>query len=268
MREPGPSDAPALQALWAASQDADNPALRPHTGWWSLTAWATTARLLLADGEPIGVAALDAATGDAAVARLALVPAYRQPAATGLLVATTLDLARAAGVARVAGVAGVRLDIPAVAPWASEQARARGFHPIRTVHVMLLPADAPFPAARAVVGAHLRPLRPDEEPARLAALKRAWGALLAAGVAHLRRAGADAVALGVADAVALGVADADPAPIALYRSAGFATIDTVDTLGARRARRAPGLARPRVRLDRAGGVRVYSLYTPTQGVWV
>ncbi len=290
LREPGPSDAPALHALWAASQDADNPALRPHTGWWSLDAWATTARLLLADGEPIGVAALDAAAGDAAVARLALVPAYRQPAAAGLLVAATLDLARAAGVARV------RLDIPAAALWASEQARARGFRPIRAVHVMLLPADAPLPTARAVMGAHLRPLRPDEEPALLAALNRAWAgtwnfrpltlgtilfdlagqragvlvagddaddahivgtvhavfdgaahnpdggphawisnlttdpswrgrglgrALLAAGVAHLRRAGASSVALGVDDA--------DLAPIALYRSAGFATIDTVDT---------------------------------------
>ena len=39
----------ALEAAWAASQDADDPASRPAHGWWSVTDWAGATRALVAD---------------------------------------------------------------------------------------------------------------------------------------------------------------------------------------------------------------------------
>ena len=288
IRAPWVAEAPVLQAIWAASQDADDPAFRPRASWWVLADWAATSRLLVEDGLPIGVAAIDYDEPTRlAEARLALLPDHRQPPRGAHLVATAVALARAAGATRL------RLAAPATAAWATGPAVDHGFHPIRALHVLLRPAGAAPLAAPAIAGVALRPLRAGEEPAVLAALNRAWagtwnfrplsaaalasdlaghraGFLLAvdadddgviAGTVHalfdpgarnpdggpyawlsnltvdpawrgrglgraLLAAGLDHLHARGAGSVALGVDGGEPAPLGLYRSAGFATIGT------------------------------------------
>lgn len=307
VRVPQPTEASLVDSLWAASQDADNAAFRPRRGWWSLAAWATHALLLLEDGAPVGVAAINVGTapGDAE-ARLALLPGRRHRRPPRLLVAAAIDLAAAAGTA-----VQLRIAIPAAAAWARGAAAAGGHAPGHAQHVMVRPAEAPAPAALPIARIHIRRLRPGEDPALLQALNRAWAstadfrplredalladlrgqrsgmlvtedmdppgrivgtvhaqfdagrrnptggpyawisnlttdpdwrgrglgrALLAAGLTHLRMRGAATVALGVDGG--------DPAPMALYRSAGFSVIDTVQTWECAKSPAYPGTLGP------------------------
>jgi ribosomal protein S18 acetylase RimI-like enzyme len=157
-----------LEAVWAASQDADDRASRPATGWWSVTAWATATRALVEGGEVIGLVAIWAGDGDAAEARLALAPGRRTVRAARALLRGALDLAGAADAGRL------RLFAPRGATWVGEQARAAGFVRVRELHTMARPAAAGPLAAAAVPGVRIRELRPGEEAALLAALNRAW----------------------------------------------------------------------------------------------
>jgi len=48
---PDAADLTALQAVWSASQDGDEPAGRPHIGWWSIPTWATASRILVEENR-------------------------------------------------------------------------------------------------------------------------------------------------------------------------------------------------------------------------
>lgn len=166
---PAATEAARIEAIWAASQDADNPTFRPRTGWWSLGSWATTMRLLLENGSPIGVAAIDGTPGNkVAEARLALVPAMRQTTHALSLVDQVLALAHEAHCIRT------HLYTSSTATWAIEAARQHQFSLLRTQHVMLRPAQAKPLPARVIEEVQIRPLREGEEPVLLKALNRAW----------------------------------------------------------------------------------------------
>jgi hypothetical protein len=63
----------AVQAVWSASQDRDEPAGRPRDGWWSIPDWATTSRILMHEDKVIGFAAIEYQPGaGAAETRLGL----------------------------------------------------------------------------------------------------------------------------------------------------------------------------------------------------
>lgn len=169
LRVPQPAERPRLEAIWAASQDADDPAFRPHDGWWSLAEWAAMCRLLVHGAEPIGVVALNVvADGDASEVRLALLPAYRSSAAGERL----LQAARV--LTQTTGLHTLRLYLPAAATWATRPAAAHGFHPIRAFHAMLRPAGAEAPSVPEIAGIRIRPIRPGEEARVLAAINQAW----------------------------------------------------------------------------------------------
>jgi mycothiol synthase len=163
------ADPGQLQAVWAASQDADDPASRPRDGWWSVVDWASTICPLTMNGQVIGLAAVHVSHGDdVAEGRLALVPDRRTRCAGTSLVNAALGLARAGGAERL------RLVIPRAARWAGEAARHAGFETVRATHVMLRPLSAGPMASPNLGAVRVRPLRPGEEPALLAALNRAW----------------------------------------------------------------------------------------------
>lgn len=158
-----------LQAVWAASQDADDPASRPRDGWWSIADWASTIRPLTVNGEVIGLAAVEVADGDdVAEGRLALLP----DRCTSLPARSLVDAAL--GVARAGGAERLRLVVPRAATWASDAAREAGFEAIRATHVMLRPSSAGTMASPSLGAVRVRPLLDGEEPALLAALNRAW----------------------------------------------------------------------------------------------
>lgn len=167
-----PTDAiapPVLEAVWSASQDVDDPASRPRDGWWSVADWASTIRPLTMNGEVIGAAAVQVSNGDdVAEGRLALVVDRRTRNAAGTLVHAALGIARSGGAERL------RLVIPSQATWAGDAAHKAGFATVRATHVMLRPASAGPMASPNVEGVDVRPLRPGEDPALLAALNRAW----------------------------------------------------------------------------------------------
>jgi mycothiol synthase len=166
---PNAAQLAALQAVWSASQDRDEPLGRPHSGWWSIPAWATASRILALDGAVIGFAAIEYQPGaDAAEARLGLLPAHRRPGLAERLIRTAVDLARAAGTPRL------RLYSPEAAAWAARPARAWGFRPLRAQHVMLRSSSAPPVSASPVLGTQIRALRTGEDRALLDALNRAW----------------------------------------------------------------------------------------------
>lgn len=96
----------AIESVWAASQDVDEPLGRPAGGWWSLTTWATAWRVLRDDGTIIGVAAIETRPGTIAEARLALMPSVRTPERAVALVALLTELAIAGG------ASAIRLAIP------------------------------------------------------------------------------------------------------------------------------------------------------------
>lgn len=158
-----------IQAVWSASQDRDEPAGRPHDGWWSIPDWATASRLLMHDDAAIGFAAIEYQPGaDAAEARLGLLPARRRPGLSERLLHMAVDMAQTAGAPRL------RLYIPEAATWASAAAQVWGFHALRAQHLMLRPAAAPSLPTVPVPEMHIRSLRWGEDGALLAALNRAW----------------------------------------------------------------------------------------------
>ena len=160
---------PVLQAVWSASQDIDDPTSRPRDRWWSITDWAGTIRPLTMNGEVIGLTAVDVSVGDdVAEGRLALVADRRTRSAAKALVNAALGIARSGGAERL------RLVIPGQAAWAGDAVREAGFEIVRAMHVMLRPATAGPMASPDVENVDVRPLRPGEDSALLAALNRAW----------------------------------------------------------------------------------------------
>jgi mycothiol synthase len=195
-----------IQAVWSASQDRDEPAGRPHDGWWSISDWATASRLLMHDDEVIGFAAIEYQPGaDAAEARLGLLPAQRRPGLAERLIRTAIDLAQAAGAARL------RLYTPEEATWTTIPAHVWGFRPLRAQHLMLRPAAAPALIVPQGLGVHIRRLRIGEDSALLGALNRAW-----AGTWNFRPITAAALAddlQGQRAGMLVAVADADESHI-------------------------------------------------------
>lgn len=161
-------DVAALERIWATSQDADA-ALHPHHARWELHSWATDSRLLLKDGYPIGVAAINVVPAEeVAEARLALFPPFRHVSEALALLDQILIMVQCAGRAHL------RLCIPARATWAMMAAQQRSFRMVRAQHVMVRPAaNEPFPP-RESDGVRIRHLREGEEPIVLEALNRAW----------------------------------------------------------------------------------------------
>jgi mycothiol synthase len=165
---PSTAELAALQAVWRASQDRDEPAGRPYDGWWSIPNWATAIRVLAYDDEIIGFAAVEYHEGaDVAEARLGLLPQHRRPGLAERLIRTAIDLAQAAG-------ARLRLYAPEAATWTTIPAQVWGFHPLRAQHLMLRPIAGPTLSVSELPGMHIRQLRTGEDSALLAALNRAW----------------------------------------------------------------------------------------------
>jgi mycothiol synthase len=169
LRAPNASEYAILEAIWGASQDIDDPAFRPHDGWWSLADWAVMSRLLFLGTIPIGVVALNhVAEGDATEVRLALLPAYREAAAGARLLDAARELTRTMELRRM------RLYVPSRAAWATRPAAEAGFRPVRALHAMLRHAGTETPPAPQVNGILVRPMRRGEEDVILAAINRAW----------------------------------------------------------------------------------------------
>ena len=169
LRPAAPGETDVMEQVWSTSQDADEPLGRPANGWWSLTGWATTSRVLVTAGAVVGVAAVEYQPGaEAAEARVALLPAHRQRR-------QAVELMRAA-IALACGLRApvVRLYTPIDALWAAEPARALGFQTVREQHVMLRPADAALPGVVLIPGVRIRPIIDGEEPALLQFLNHAW----------------------------------------------------------------------------------------------
>ncbi|GAB4430194.1 MAG: hypothetical protein OHK0015_15010 [Chloroflexi bacterium OHK40] len=164
----GDNERATLDRIWAASQEADDRGFRPRDGWWSLSAWAASATLLLADGAPIGGLAVKLAPDGALEARLALLPERRTPEAARRLVRASREEVQAYSSARL------RLTLPAQATWAREAADAAGLTIARSTLVMLRPASLGPLAATAAPGVAIRPTQPGEEGRVLHALNHAW----------------------------------------------------------------------------------------------
>jgi mycothiol synthase len=169
MAPPRAADLAALQAVWSASQDRDEPATRPRGGWWSIPNWATTSSILWYDHEIIGFTAIEYHPGaDATVVRLGLLPAYRRPGLAERLIR------RAVGLAREAGAPRLWLSVPEAETWVIRPARAWGFYPLRMQHLMLRSVAAPPLIVPPVAGVRIGDLPTGEDRALLAALNRAW----------------------------------------------------------------------------------------------
>ncbi len=158
----------AIESVWAASQDADEPLGRPAGGWWSLTTWATAWRVLRGAGTIIGVAAIETQPSTVAEARLALLPSVRTPERAAALVTLLADLAIAGG------ASAIRLAIPGGAAWATTAAQAAGYTLVRSQHLMLRDPHTGISPTRPPAGVTIRPLAEGEDAALLAALNRAW----------------------------------------------------------------------------------------------
>lgn len=157
-----------LDQIWELSQNADDRGFRPHSGWWSLSAWAAQALLLFADTTPIGGIAINQAPDGAHEVRLALLPEHRTPEAAQKLVRAVLRTIETSGATRL------RLTLPARATWAREAAIASGLTVARATLVMLRPSRlGPLPAA-SVSDLEIRPLAKGEEGRLLHALNHAW----------------------------------------------------------------------------------------------
>ncbi|GCE20756.1 GNAT family N-acetyltransferase [Dictyobacter kobayashii] len=163
------SEIATLERIWGASQDADEAAFKPDDGWWSLHNWATDSWLLLQDEVPVGVTAVHIAQDkEAAEARLALLPDYRQSPLALLLVDHARSMARAGQKAQLRIVASGNTT------WAGAALKQRAFSLLRNAHMMSRPAlSEPLPV-REIDGIRVRSLRTGEEPSLLAALNRAW----------------------------------------------------------------------------------------------
>ena len=94
LRPAAPGETDVVEQVWSTSQDTDELLDRPTDGWWSLTGWATTSRVLVTAGAVVGVAAVEYQPGaEAAEARVALLPAHRQRRQAVELIRTTIALA-------------------------------------------------------------------------------------------------------------------------------------------------------------------------------
>ncbi|GLV60041.1 hypothetical protein KDH_68640 [Dictyobacter sp. S3.2.2.5] len=158
-----------LENIWSASQDADEAAFKPDEGWWSLHDWATESWLLVKDEVPVGVAAIHITQEkEVAEARLALLPEYRQPVLTLLMIDHVLLIVQSKLKTRLRIVSSGNTD------WTGNALRERDFSLLRSIHMMLRPLPpTPLPV-RAVEGIRVRSLHPGEEQAALDALNRAW----------------------------------------------------------------------------------------------
>jgi mycothiol synthase len=169
LRPPTPAEADALQAVWEESHLVDDPGGRPRGGW-SVDPWATRLCVLALDARVVGIAAVRAEPPPAAAvaARVALELDARTPDLADLLVAATIDLARAAD-GRL-----MRLYVPRQAEWSMAAARRAGFAPARSIFHMLLPGSVSLDPNNVPAGVRIRSMHAGEEPAILAALNRAW----------------------------------------------------------------------------------------------
>jgi mycothiol synthase len=169
LRPPTSAEADAVQAIWEASHLADDPAGRPRGGW-SVDPWATDLNVLVDGSRIIGLAAVRAEPpADSVAARIALEADERAPELVDRLVQATIALARAADGKHV------RLYLPGSAEWATAAAQRAGFHQMRSILHMLLPASVAHDAPLSVPdGVRIRSMHPGEEPAILDALNRNW----------------------------------------------------------------------------------------------
>jgi ribosomal protein S18 acetylase RimI-like enzyme len=158
-----------VQAVWESSSRADDPGGYARGGW-SVSAWATDARVLVVQQQVLGVAAIRGELSDSGGVpiRVALQVDARRPEFASRLVQAGLDMARSAG-ARSA-----RAWVPGGAAWMQAAAGQAGFSPVRTIAHMLLPAETATPPAATVQGLTIRPMRAGEEDAVLQALNRNW----------------------------------------------------------------------------------------------
>lgn len=163
------AEAASLQAVWAASQDRDDPAMRPLEEWWPILEWATASRTLFTGNRVIGLAAIhyDPVT-TTAEARLALLPGDRQVSLSRQMIHAAMALAQESGAELL------RLFLPSMAEWAIDSARLWGFQPIRETHVMLRPGHLVPPVFEPVDGVSIHALLHGEEADLLEALNRAW----------------------------------------------------------------------------------------------
>ncbi|GHO84961.1 GNAT family N-acetyltransferase [Dictyobacter formicarum] len=163
------SDIATLERIWAASQDADEAAFKPDDGWWSLSDWATESWLLLQDEEPVGVVAIHSTQDEeVAQARLALLPAFRQPVLALLMVDHVLLIVESKQKTRL------RIVTSGNTSWAGTAVQQRGFSLLRPIYMMLRPASSPPLSVQDIEGIRVRSLRAGEESSALAALNRAW----------------------------------------------------------------------------------------------
>ena len=169
LRTPLAAEVDTLQAIWHSSYAHDDPGGFARGGW-SVSAWSTETRVLVVDQQPVGLAAIrsEAAADGAMPGRMALELEARQPVLADLLVRAVVDLVVEAG-GQIA-----RLFVPERAGWAVAAAEANAFRPVRTIAHMLLPAEVPTPARRALAGLEVRPIRDGEDSLVLDALNRAW----------------------------------------------------------------------------------------------
>lgn len=162
-----------LQPLWEISQDLDDPAFRPRTGWWRLGDWAKTGLVLSIEGISVGLAALNfTEKGSTGEVRLALLPEHRTSQAVRLLVQSVFDLAHKAGFGTL------RFYLPGRAEWATQAVSGYGFAPSRAFHSMLLPENTEVTPVTLPEGVRIRSLTDGEDEEVLAALNRAWASTL------------------------------------------------------------------------------------------
>jgi mycothiol synthase len=169
LRPPTDAESDAVQAVWEASHNTDDPGGRPRGGW-SVDPWATSLSVLVLDERIVGVAAIraEAERPDAVAARVALDLDVRHAAFADALVQACIDLACAARGDLV------RLYVPRQAEWATSAARQAGFAVVRSIQHMLLPATTPLPVTHAIRNVSIRAMRDGEDQAVLDALNRNW----------------------------------------------------------------------------------------------
>ena len=169
LRAAEPAEADAIQALWESSYAEDDPASWSRGGW-SVSAWATDTRVLVAGARILGVVAVRAepAPDGAMPARLALATTSRTERYAETLVQGAVDLVRSAG-----GEV-VRLFVPSRAKWMQSAAHHAGFVAVRTVAHMLMPAAVPTPSGKLPSELTLRAIRDGEDQRVLDALNRNW----------------------------------------------------------------------------------------------
>jgi mycothiol synthase len=169
LRPPTSAEADAVQAVWEASNLADDPAARPRGGW-SVDPWATNQVVLVQQERVLGVAAVRAEPpAEIVSARVALTVDTRSDAFANLLVQAVVTLACEADASHV------RLFASGAATWATDAAQLAGFEQIRAIFHMLLPASVTYTDSNNLPnGVRVRPMLRGEDAAILDALNRNW----------------------------------------------------------------------------------------------